>query len=685
MQLRTEEQRKREAAKRRNFSFRLNVFFFVAFFAFSVLIVRLAVLQFVEGPEMKEREASIGTRYVKIPPIRGNILAAGGEEIAYSTSMQSLYYTLAYDTSTEQAQQMAGRLAEALNANREPDAEALTEEQIFDIMDVKGRRSYVYEPRRIKADLSEREIAYFMERRDLYPGVEIVEESIRNYSEDTIAVQLIGYMRGFNSLNQGNNAIRYYVDIAEDNGNRDPADQYLDKELVGYDGIELMFQEELRGRNGLKTYPVDYMSRIVGPMELTLPEKGNNVYLTIDRDIQLDTEQAILDHLHTINTSSDPQEYAPYAKTGYAVAMEVKTGNVVAMASMPDYDPNVWKDGVSQEQYNYLMYFTNNGTIRSVPAYYEDVKEGYNHPSSLVPLGSTQKPLSVLLGLNEGLFTTTTMYNDIGFFEFGREGYETRVNNASNARNGLLDPSRAIAKSSNAFMSEMVGNKLYMMPGNEGLELWDRYNKEFGLGVPTGSGLPNESSGIINYFHEAESGSSQSALIYASFGQQGQYTALQLAQYATMLANRGQRIKPQLVKEIRTSDGELVRTYEREVLNEVDIPDEYWREIEIGMDQVPVRGFDDFPYDFRRKTGTSQQDVGNRKKVENAVFIAYAPADDPVLAVAVVVPDGGYGGRGAAPIARQIFDAYDAYVGLDGQPKGKQLSQDGEENGGTDN
>ncbi|WP_270166069.1 peptidoglycan D,D-transpeptidase FtsI family protein [Paenibacillus sp. SYP-B4298] len=696
--LRSEEQKKRDIANRRSFSFRLNIFFFLTFFVFSVLIVRLAVLQFVEGPELRAKVTSIGTRYVKIPPIRGNIYDLNSEPIAYSTSTQSLYYTIQPDTTEDSAREMARHLAAAFeelgNASKAMDgqdaasgsagnssggedgsseangasSEHLTAEKIYELMDIKGRITYVFEPRRIKAGVNEEEIAYFMENADLYPGVDIIEESIRHYSEDTVAVQLVGYMKGFNALYQEQNGLTKYQEIKQQNSTRDPVDQYLDKERVGYDGLELMYQDELRGKNGVKRYPVDSMNRIIGPMEFTAPEKGNNLFLTIDKNVQLRAEEAIMNHLEKIRTSSNPRERAKYARTGYAVAMEVKTGKVVAMASMPDYDPNVWQSTITKEQSEYLQYFINNGTIRTSMPYYEDPNEVKNHPSSLVYLGSTQKPLTVLLGLNEKLFTPQSTYYDRGAFYFGREGHKTSVSNAGNKANGLLRPWEAIKQSSNAFMSEMIGNRLYMKPGDEGLQIWDRYMEQFGLGVLTGSGLPNESKGVKDYFSES-SGSAQAALVFASFGQQGRYTALQLAQYTTMLANRGKRMKPQFVNEIRDAKGNLVQGYTPEVLNEVDIPDAYWEVIERGMSQVSVQGFNGFPYSFNRKTGTSQQDVGKRKRVENAVFIAYAPADNPVLAVAVVVPDGGYGGLGAAPIARQIFDAYDDEIGLTGTPK----------------
>jgi penicillin-binding protein 2 len=223
-------------------------------------------------------------------------------------------------------------------------------------------------------------------------------------------------------------------------------------------------------------------------------------------------------------------------------------------------------------------------------------------------------------------------------------------------------------------MAGMVGNKLYLRDGDEGVDIWDSYMKQFGLGVTTGSGLPHESSGSVNYYKEIKNGSSQSALVYASFGQQARYSALQLAQYASTLANRGKRMKPQFVDRIEDTDGKLVQPFQSEILNTVSFPKAYWETIESGMAQVSVQGFEGFGYDFRRKTGTSEQDVGGGR-VENAVFIAYAPAKNPTLAVAVVVPEGGYGGWGAAPIARKIFDAYDAKFGLDGTPHKPAVNQ----------
>ncbi|MFX3634764.1 MAG: peptidoglycan D,D-transpeptidase FtsI family protein [Candidatus Pristimantibacillus sp.] len=656
---------KREINNRRHFSFRMNFFFFVVFGLFSVLIIQLAILQFVEGPELLAEGKRIGNRSSKIAPIRGNIYDSNGTAIAYSTSTQSLYFTISPDFKTKEsfdAVNMAKRLVEAFNKYGKAD-NPMTVEDVVRQMDLESRVNYISTQRRIKSGLTREEVAFFLQHRSEFQGVDIVEESVRNYSKDTVAVQLVGYLKKFQGARRN---LSYYEEKSKE---KDEQLQYVTDEEVGFDGLEYMYQDILRGKNGVKKFPVNKDERIIGPMEITNPEKGANLFLTINRNVQVKTEDAIVNHLKKISTSSNKSERAEFAKTGYAVAMEVDTGKVIAMASMPDYDPNIFAGGqISHEDYNNFLSVLRNGTISEVFAKYDTEEERNRHPSSLVPPGSTMKPLSILIGLNEKLFTTTSQYNDTGVFYFGKKGHEVPITNASNHAYGLLDPTKAITKSSNPFMGAMVGNKLYeKYKGKAGVDVWNDYMNQFGLGVLTGSGLYGETKGTVDYYHEVESASSQSALVRASFGQQARYTPLQLVQYTAMLANHGKRLKPQFVNEIKDFEGNLIQGYTTEVMNTVEFPEEYWQEIEAGMSQVGVQGFDEVSYTFNRKTGTAESSVAGRM-ADNAVFIAYAPADKPKLAVAVVIPDGEFGGWGAAPIARQIFDAYNEEIGLYGVP-----------------
>ncbi|MDO7907078.1 penicillin-binding transpeptidase domain-containing protein [Paenibacillus sp. JX-17] len=682
-----EQEKDNDLAGRRRFTFRINLFFFSSFIIFTVIIVRLAILQFVEGPQLKQEESSSVTKSVPLPPIRGTIYdASGTAKLAYSTPVQSLYITLTKNYSKQledqrkpeqklmpEMQAMAAKLEAAFNKYGNPNAEKLTASQIIDEMDLNYTKSNGFTPRRLKMDLSEQEIAYFMAHKEEFPGVEVVEENIRHYDPDTVAVQTIGYIRKYKGARTSLGKYKNIeANMVKAGVNQDPGLVYQENEDVGFDGLELQYQDALRGKNGYKTVPVDPRNMPQGVESITPPQKGYDIYSTINKNVQVKTEQAIMDQLKWLHTNRVSGQTHPNATTGYAVAMEVNTGNVVAMASMPDYDSNVWQSGsVGADDFKQIANVYQNGTIRP----FSSGRPG-QHPESVLLLGSTIKPLSVLLGLEEGLFTTSTYYHDNGTAYFGRND-SSRVRNSGGHAYGTLDPSAAIRHSSNTFMVDMVGERLYNKYKNmpeQGIDVWDRYMKEFGLGVSTGVDLPNEYLGKLEYTNKNETALSR--LAYASFGQQGKYTTLQLAQYVTMLANHGQRLQPHLVSQIKDDKGNVVQAMKPKVLNEAKFPESYWNEVIKGM-ATDVEAFRGFPYDFARKTGTSQQSVGGVLK-DNGVFIAFAPRENPKLAVAVVVPEGGFGAWSAGPIARKIFDAYDEEYGLDGVPKKNKDNAEGQ-------
>ncbi|MBA9084412.1 penicillin-binding protein 2 [Fontibacillus solani] len=673
-----------EAEMQRHFNIRLNMFFFSAFAIFTVIIVRLAILQFVEGPSLSQQENSLRVKDVPLPPTRGSIIAAGGEKLAYSTPVQSLYITLQkdYSKSTDrgmknrpEAMALVDKLKEVFDKYGNPDVDKMTKEDIIKAMDLEYKQSGGFSPRRIKMDLSKGEVAYFLERKDQFPGIEIVEESIRHYDKDTVAVQTIGYLKKFKSTTE----VEFYDPIREANKaeDADPSLAYTEEEFVGIDGLEMFYQNELRGKNGFKRVPIDPRNMATGIPEVTPPEKGYDLHTTINKNVQMVTEQAILDQIDWVHKNPVSGRTHPNAKTGYAVAMEVDTGNIVAMASMPDYDTNVWQGGgVSTEVWDKIITNYRNGTITP----FSSGRSGHNFESTVL-LGSTIKPLSVLIGLNEGLFSTYDTYTDRGIAYFGKND-SSSVRNSSGHVYGQLDPAKAIRVSSNAFMVDMVGERLYNKYKSKGIEVWDKYMKEFGLGVKTEVDLPEEYRGKLEYTTESETVLSR--LVYASFGQQGKYTTMQLAQYAVTLASRGKRMEPHLVSKITDEDGNIVKQFEPMVLNEVNFSDKYWDEVISGMETSVQTAFAGFPYDFARKTGTSQQ-LGDGVNRDNGVFIAFAPRENPKLAVAVVIPEGGFGSASAAPVARKIFDAYDQEYGLDGVPKKTKQQNNGSGNTSTVN
>lgn len=658
-------------AQKRHLPVRVQLFFFVMFVAFSLILFRLAEMQLVQGREYVAKENQNANRPVRIAPVRGNIFDVGGAPLASTESVQSLFYQYVPRQKPEEMIALAKRLETILaqygetgQSGAEPAAAEILKSMDVGI-DLDGNETrkagYIFQPRRIKFNLSEGEIAYFAEHRDELQGVEIAEESTRlyvSYDSKFVAPQLIGYVRPFKTVDNLSSAyLKPY---------RDRRDEYLNEEYIGFDGLEFLYQDELRGKMGEKTYPVNSKSEIIGDPVITPPEKGHNLNLTINKDVQLEAQQAIIDQLSFMKNAPYPHNLGAQAISGFAVALEVNSGRVAAMASYPDYDPNTWVGTVNQSKLDEVGHTYLNGAIRDRPPNIKNPKQAVNYPGSMVPLGSTMKPLTVLLGLNEGLISPNEGYYDSGIFVYGRDG--STIRNSSSTAYGALNPTTAIKVSSNTFMAEKIGNRLYMRGNKDGekpLDTWDRYMKQFGLGVLTGSRLPGEDDGTRDYVTMAKNSSPQAALVFSSFGQGARYTTLQLAQYASMLANKGKRYRPQFIDRITTYDGTQISKPEPELLDEVKFPDQYWDIVEKGMLEVGVGGiFDQSPYTVARKTGTSQQDVGARQKIENAVFIAYAPAENPKLAVAVVVPDGGYGAYGAAPIAKRIFDAYDKHVGL---------------------
>lgn len=670
---------KDELTDKRRFSYRMNVFFFASFVIFSVIIVRLAFLQFVEGPELSQEEASNITKDVPLPPVRGTIYDSTGEvKLAYSKPIQSLYLTLYKNygdvdgkpsPNIGEVQDIATRLHDVFEQYKLKDSESLTVEKIIEEMDLNSRKANGFMPRLIKSDLSEEEVAYFLQHKDEFKGIQIVEESVRFYDPDTVAVQTIGYLKKFRS----SKSLNKYKEVDEANKTQtDPGLVYTENEFVGFDGLELQYQDALRGKSGYTSVDVDLRNLPEGVAGSTPPQKGYDLISSINKNVQVKTEQAITDQLSWLHRNPVSGKLHPNAKTGYAVAMEVDSGKIVAAASMPDYDTNVWKTGgVSTEDYEKIKYIYQNGTIRGFPP-----DDSGKRAESVVLLGSTIKPLSVLIGLKEGFFTTNTVYSDRGSTTFG--GDNRRVQNSSGHVYGAMYPRDAIRHSSNVFMIDEIGKKLYSKYGAEGVDVWDKYMEQFGLGVSTEVDLPNERPGLKEYMESSES--SLTKLVYASFGQQGKYTTMQLAQYTTMLANKGKRMEPQLVNEFRDSEGNVVKKVKPKVLSTVEFNDAYWNEVQRGM-ATEVSAFSGFPYDFARKTGTSTQLVGG-KLVDNGVFIAYAPRNNPKLAVAVVIPEGGFGSSSAAPVARAIFDAYDEEFGLDGVPK-KDKNKESDSESGT--
>jgi penicillin-binding protein 2 len=668
------EERENERAKQ--IFRRLNFLLILIFLVFALIIFRLSYIQVVKGEEYTIKASRKSDQKIAIPAMRGNIYDRNGNLIVHSRGSFAAVFRELDDMDKEHFIAVATKLEKILSG--------ATKEGLLEKMDVGlqykngqvvkvPRMTSKFLEKDLKYDLTQQEIAYLAEHRTELKGVTVVTKPIREYDKKQVAVQAVGYVRPFNVAD--NQGIEFY---------RQQKDFYLPNQMVGYDGIERSYEEELRGENGYRIYQVTADQSIVRQIAEVPPKPGNNLYLSIDQRVQLETSMFIKNFLPRLRATG---KNVGSAKNVYVVAMEVKTGKIVAMVSYPEYDPNIWAAGPDLKTYEKNQFSFTNGTIRSAP---HDVRpktgdaavmENYKHPASIVPAGSVVKPSTVLMGLAEGVIYPGQYWSDPGAYRYG--GASDVIHNDSGHNYGSLTPQIAIQKSSNTYMA-YVGHQLSRKHKKNSVPVLQKYLHAFGLGVKTGVDLPGESSGGEDFLTMNKKYGPLAAMVQSSFGQQGRYTTMQLAQYAATIANKGIRLKPQVVDRIVDSNGKTIRALTPEVVSKLDVPDSYWNIVHRGMVMVTQPGgtanrvFAGFPYSVAAKTGTSQQDIyvpdsidfskkvnwHKYREINNGVFISFAPADNPKLAVAVVVPEGGYGSGSAGQVARAVYDIYEKYIGL---------------------
>ncbi len=692
----------RESIILKPFHKRLLYLLIVIFALFIVMIFRLSFLQIVNGDEHSIEATSKADKYIPIPANRGKIFPReGGTPIADNKSSETAVFTELEEMKMEDYVELATKLEKILNVKREEILAKMDVGFAFKldkngtyVLDEKGNPAIDKIPRYtarflekdLKMGLSDKEVAYISEHRTELPGIEAKSKNVRVYDPRLVAVQAIGYVRPYNVATTTSGFL-YNFYYGKNN-------IYTPNQPVGYDGVEFTYEEYLRGVNGKKNFQISSDGSIQNYLKQEDPIAGNDLYLTIDSRMQVEVRDYIKGVLPSIRANSGAQG----TRNVYAVAMEVKTGKIVSMVSFPEYDPNVWVTGVNNDVFEQIRYYVNNGTIQSAPydvspkKEQEAVDEIERHPTSIVPTGSTIKPLTVLMGLAEKAILPNDVWQDpAGGFRYAGSASDI-VRNDKSHNYGTLTPQRALQKSANTYMArialkikekyDIYAKKNYK--DNPAIYIMQKYFHAFGLGVKTGVPLPNENAGVEDFITTNSTVSPLAAMVQSSFGQQERFTAMQLAQYMTTMANKGVRLQPQIVDKIVDKDGKVVKEFQPKVMSKITLPEEAWETVEQGMyavtqgDGTASWVFSSFPYKFGAKTGTSDQDIyvpvkdakgkvtGYKydRSVANGVFVAYGPIEDPKLAVAIVVPEGGYGGLSCGTIAQQIFKSYDKYYGL---------------------
>ena len=477
-------------------------------------------------------------------------------------------------------------------------------------------------------DISVEAVTQIKERQDEFKGIAVINNYVRQYEFPGLATHILGRTGKINA--------------EEYEEHKDLGYGYND--IIGKQGIEKWGESYLRGTDGTTGTTKEVNGKEITVLNDTDPVPGDYVVLTIDSDLQRVTEESLAKTIENIRKSSGVKEKdGADCNAGAAVVIDVKTGDTLAIASHPTYDMSRF-----DEDYSILLQ--------------NEAKPMWNRSvSGVYSPGSAFKPLTAIAALETGKLRTNEVIKTEGVYKFYAD-YQPAcwIWNEYKLTHGNQNVSEAIENSCNFFFYE-VGRRL-------GIDMLGEYAKKFGLGELTGIELSEETAGHMaspEYKKQVVSNVTSQDwyggdTLQAAIGQSySLFTPVQLANYAATIANGGTRYKVNLIKSVRSSvDGSTVKEFKPEIIENIDIDPASLRAVKQGMKRVVDEGsassiFTDYAIQIGGKTGTAQVGDGSN----NAVFIAYAPFDNPEIAVSVVL-EHGVRGTNAAQVAKDIFDAY---------------------------
>ncbi len=475
-------------------------------------------------------------------------------------------------------------------------------------------------------NVSEATVATIKENSLSLPGVEIVETSTRSYEQGTVLPHVLGRVGKITAekwkVTDENGQVTYPL---KEKG-------YNMNDIIGISGLESAYEDELRGKDGVETITRNSDGVIVNTALTTVPEPGHTVQLTIDSEFQKAVDQALAKNVEWIkNTYADSKQ----ANAGAVVVIDVKTGGVLAASNYPSFDQNLYA-----AQYNEYS------ADENMPLFNRALQGLYTP-------GSTYKPSVAVAGLDTGLLNRNSTVNCTRVYTYYKD-YRPRCAQHGHG-NGPIDVVNAIKWSCNIFFYD-VGRRLTS-------DVYDAYAYKLGLGQRTGVEV---SEALGHLTTKNDSNYTESLDIQAAIGQGNTaVTPIQLATYAATLANRGTRYRTHFVKAILDSNtGETLEETQPEVMDVVEDKGETFDLVREGMKGVAqtIPALAGYPYTIACKTGSPQRSEGyyvgsTYKHYTNAAMIAYGPAEDPEIAIGVVVEYGGAGARTGQLVA-DIFNAY---------------------------
>lgn len=581
---------------------------------FSLLIARFVYLQIVRFDYYHTRAEDNRITLLPIVPNRGIIADRNGAVLARNYAAFTLEITPSKVADLDATIDGLAEIVPIDARDRRRFRKALEESRNFESLPIKSR-------------LSDEEVARFTAQRYRFAGVEVKARLFRDYPQGSLASHVIGYIGRINDRD---------LQHIEDSG--DEAN-YRGTEHIGKSGLEQSYEAQLHGVTGFEQVEVDAGGRAVRSLRRIPSVSGSNLELTLDLELQHVAEQAFGE------------------RRGALVAIDPSTGGVLALVSMPTFDPNLFVDGISTQDWRALNDSPDHPLINR--AIY-----------SAYPPGSTFKPYMALAALSTGKRTAGQAIPDPGYFNFG--GHQFRDDTPGG--HGMVDLYKSIVVSCDTYY--------YQLAADMGIDSIAAFMEQFGFGSPTGVDIRGESSGVLpspawkkRRFKTPEQQRWYAGeTISIGIGQgYNAYTPIQLAQAVATLANRGVMYRPHLVHNIvdaRTGQKTVVEPepIRRLKLRPADIEAVRTAMIGVNREGTGARAFAGAPYVSAGKTGTAQVfSLKGEKYVagkvherlrDHALFIAFAPADDPKIALAVLVENGGFGAQSAAPIARQVIDYY---------------------------
>lgn len=586
---------------------------FVALLA-AALLVRGFYLQITQHDYYTGRAESNRISLLPIAPNRGLILDSKDRVLAENYSAYTLEVTQAHIHNLEATLTEVGKLIEITPGQLRRFRRLLSESHEFETVPLKSK-------------LTDEEVAILAANRYRLPGIEVKARLFRNYQAGPGMAHVVGFIGRINDRD-----LKRLRETGRD-------ENYQGGAHIGKTGLEQSYETVLHGRTGFDQMETDASGRAVRVLSRIPPVPGKDLRLYLDRELQAVAEHAFGDYL------------------GGLVALDPNTGGVLALVSKPGFDPNLFVDGIDPETWKSLNESPERPMVNRVLR-------------GIYPPGSTIKPFMAMAGLELGLRKPEDTISDPGFFTLPRSSHQYR--DWKKGGHGTVDLRRSIAQSCDVYY--------YRLAVDMGIDRMHDYLAQFGLGEKSGIDLEGESPGLLPSREWKTRRFKQAwypgETVIAGIGQGFHLTTpLQLAVATAMLANGGKRIEPRLVQAVRDP---LTRTWQplpvakRTQLAFDPLNLEAVRE---GMMAVTRPGGTasaaaaGAAYTIAGKTGTAQvvgikqggrYDAGSlaRKHRDHALFIAYAPAENPTIAIAVMVENGEHGGSTAAPIARAVFDYY---------------------------